>query len=41
MVYFGIFECIWVKSHAQMLVAYFRAKFQVCGGALTSRVKQL
>ena len=27
--------------HSKTLVAYFRAKFQVCRGALTSRVKQL
>ena len=27
--------------HSKTLVAYFRAMFQVCRGALTSRVKQL
>ena len=27
--------------HRKTLVAYFRAKFQVCRGALTSRVKKL
>jgi hypothetical protein len=27
--------------HSKTLVTYFRAKFQVCRGALTSRVKQL
>ena len=27
--------------HSKTLMAYFRAKFQVCRGALTSRVKQL
>ena len=27
--------------HSKTLVDYFRAKFQVCMGALTSRVKQL